>query len=34
MQVEEKEMICGGFNNDKLKNNNKYHQSFIFGSNK
>ncbi len=35
MQIEKKEGIFGGFNNDKLKKgNNKYHQSFIFGSNK
>jgi len=35
MQIEKKEVIFGGFNNDKLKKgNNKYHQSFIFGSNK
>jgi len=31
----EKEVIFGGFNNNKLlKGNNKYHQIFIFGSNK
>jgi hypothetical protein len=35
MQIERKEVIFGGFNNDKFtKGNNKYHQTFIFGSNK
>jgi hypothetical protein len=35
MQIEKKEVILGGFNNDKLlKGNNKYHQIFTFGSNK
>jgi hypothetical protein len=34
MQIFKKEVIFGGFNNDKLKKgNNKYQQSFIFGSN-
>jgi len=35
MQIEKKEMIFGGSHNDKFKKrNSKYHQSFIFGSNK
>jgi hypothetical protein len=35
MKIEKKEVIFGGFNDNKLKKgNNKYHQIFIFGCNK
>jgi hypothetical protein len=35
MKIEKIKVIFGCFNNNKLKKgNNKYHQIFIFGSNK